>query len=94
MGRLTYLRTTKKKQNMKKRLEEIKEKIDVYVMEGKKANISEEERSKILLEIEEVVDEADSIIAYSDYLRKTLRKIKNRHILPDVRDIKLEMLIK
>ena len=51
-------------------------KIEEYTI-SKKTTITDEQRSEILLPIEEIVAEAEQIIEYADYLRKKLRKVKS-----------------
>jgi len=53
----------------------ISKKIEEYTI-SKKTTITDEQRSEILLPIEDIVSEAEQIIEYADYLRKKLRKVK------------------
>jgi len=53
----------------------ISKKIEEYTI-SKKTTITDEQRSEILLPIEDIVAEAEQIIEYADYLRKKLRKVK------------------
>jgi len=53
----------------------ISKKIEEYTI-SKKTTITDEQRSEILLPIEDIVEEAEQIIEYADYLRKKLRKVK------------------
>ena len=50
-------------------------KIEEYTI-SKKTTITDEQRSEILLPIEDIVAEAEQIIEYADYLRKNSERLR------------------
>ena len=60
---------------LSERLNLLSKKIEEYT-NSKKITITDEQRSEILLPIEDIVEEAEQVIEYANYLRRKLRKVK------------------